>query len=131
MGHTAWFRVERSNSPLNDRADHSLICQLGEHLDRLAVEGDRKPLTSFFDHSELAAQYGGPELEVQWFDPREGLATVDGILRSLEKSPEELSFPEKSRAHWRAAVLEELRAARAFLTKAADAEERFHFFIVP
>src|SRR5205085_6356948 len=48
----------------------------------------------FFDHSEVAAQYGGPELEVQWFDPREGLATVDGI-------------------------------------KAADANERFHFLIVP
>jgi len=130
MGHTAWFRVETPESPLNDDADHSLMCRLAEQLDRLALESATKPLSSFFDHSELAATYGGLELELQWFDSREGLATVDAILRRLDESPEVLSFADRSRAHWRAALLKDLRAARAFLAKASASNERFHFLIV-
>ena len=103
---------------------------LAEQLDRLALESATKPLSSFFDHSELAATYGGLELELQWFDSREGLATVDAILRRLDESPEVLSFADRSRAHWRAALLKDLRAARAFLAKASASNERLHFLIV-
>lgn len=131
---TVWFRVNKENSPLNTDDDHSIMCHADKELDKLCKKLKVAKISDFFDGSAMAADFAdeGADVEVEagWHDPKAGLATVEALLKFLDENPKELTFKDKSKAHWRETLVSELTDAKAFLEKAVSAKVRFHFQLV-
>ena len=98
--------------------------QIDELAERLGLE----PLSHFFsrDPQAIAAYLRSlgtePDFdalpEEEWFEPLEGLATVQGLLAHLQNEPNDV--PESGR------IIADLEVVAAALTAAQHAGSRFH-----
>lgn len=102
-------------------------------LERVAQKLEVPPMLEFFSADEnsmallLEQGAGDPDWaqhlpEPQWFDPREGLVTVSGLIRFLCDTPAALGSET-------AAVLSELREYERVLLKAAERHHRWHLAV--
>lgn len=141
MGDTIWVDVEgRPNGELP--SDHSLMLRLKDDLDALCRELGVMPLSSFYDYSELVANYApeyagtagsdnfqSPE---SWFDPAPALRAVQVISGFLSQNPEKLDFSDDpGKRHWRTALSKQLRDCEGTLEDACSKGRKFRFLIVP
>ncbi len=105
-------------------------CDGLDELDEIAVAASAKPLTSFFDDSEMLGddereEMGLPPAEENWSPIADGIQTIGGLISSLEKMPSDRTigrYPVE-------AILWDLRAALAILKSAAPPDESFRFFV--
>jgi hypothetical protein len=148
MGHTIWVDI-RDRSQDDNRQDNSIMLRLQDHLEELSAKLGVPKLSEFYDCSELEAAYGDldgegddaegvdPPLEDgqpegSWFDPGPALAAVKALHDHLTQHPEELGFiTEPSRAHWPAALMEELRHCQSVIQSASARGQQFRLLIVP
>ena len=138
MSNTIWVDVEgRLAKELPN--DNSIMLELKDELDSLCGELGVTPLSNFHDYSELAANYAEELDDVpdnlpapSWFDPFSGLKSITAVAKFLTEHPERLSFSDdKSRKHWRIALMRELNDSESTLRKAATADRKFRLLIVP
>jgi len=67
-----------------------------------------------------------------WFDSVEGLKSIKAMRLHLEEQFDDLGFvADRGRAHWPAAIMEELRASEKVVEAAAANRQRFRLLIVP
>jgi hypothetical protein len=147
MGDTLWVDV-RGRAGDDLPRDNSIMLRLQSQLDGLAARLIVSKLSDFYDYSEMEAAYGdfGEENEAtddapdagdnppggEWYDPRPALAAVRAIHAHLSEHSADLGFhPDPSRAHWPAALMDELADCLAVLQSAADQGRPFRFLIVP
>lgn len=143
MGNTIWVDVEgRSQEHLPP--DNSIMLRLMDQLDELSDRLKVAKLSEFFDYSVLEAEYGEElgDLESSldetsdssgtWFDPGRPLEAVRAIHHRLSADFTALGWmPDRSREHWPAELMEELRHCRAVLEQALARERKFRLLIVP
>jgi hypothetical protein len=96
MGVILFIELEREVPNLKDDLGGKGWARCSHHLDRLATE---LKLTSIADmtsmsaegFAELAEEFGGPaeiDFREEWFDPADGIRTVEGLLAHLEAHAE-------------------------------------------
>ncbi len=156
MGHTIWVDVlgRSKDDPLP--RDNSIMLKLSEELDRLSERLKVAKLSGFFDYSVLNEEYGVLEDEFgdpseelseakaadgsddndeaggSWFDPEPALEAVRTIHKRLVQDFADLGWtPDRSRAHWPAELLEELRHCQTVIEEAVSRGRKFRFQIVP
>jgi hypothetical protein len=143
MGDTIWVDV-RGRSADDVPSDNSIMLRLQDQLDRLSKKLKVAKLSDFYDYSDLEAAYGefgdDPEgdpaaadalPEGAWYDPEPALAAVRAIHDHLEEHPEDLGFrPDRPRAHWPGALMEELAHCRSVLEDAVARGQQFRFLVV-
>ena len=147
MGDTIWVDVEgRAEDELP--SDNSIMLRLEKQLDRLAAKLGVPGLKTFYDYSELEAEFADLEEDAHpdesaevadqtasrgtWFDPAAALTSVAAIREHLARHPADLGFkPDAPRSHWPADLTEELEHVRSVLEDAAARGKKFRFLIVP
>jgi len=98
------------------------LARFGDQLDEIADRLGLSTMGSMGDLEDDGHQLE-PGWEQPWFDAKDGLKTMEGLMAHVQKHPEELSEPE-----W---VVEELNVCRDILDRAADEGVRFCFILVP
>ena len=135
MGHTIWVEVEGKTQ---DPSENSIMHRLMEELDALCQELGVSTLSSFYDYSVLAKEYGqeidGLDLQQsgRWFDPAPCLKTVKALSSYLSVRPAALDFSHDSRRkHRRPRLIQELESCESTLEDASLRGRKFRFLIVP
>ena len=142
MGNTIWVDVRgrKKKEPLRD---NSIMLNLEKQLDGLAPKLNVAKPSEFFDYSELISQFEdefdedtlaavNETTRESWFHPASALASVRALRSHLEHHFEDLGFkPDKSRSHWPASLMEDLRHCEEVLEMAATSGREFRFLIVP
>lgn len=137
MSDTIWVDVEgRTEEELP--SDNSIMLRLKNELDALCQELGVIRLSSFYDYSEVAANYydsvdsADSRQSESWFDPVPALRAVQAISAFLSRSPESLDFGENRRGmHWRPALIRELENCESTLKQALATGRKFRLLIVP
>lgn len=104
-----------------------------EPLDAIASKRELKPLGDLNAYSEMEVPEdfdGNPDwledlkeqAEIQWHDPADAVATIDGLLEALRSRPQ-AKIKGKNREY----IIEELEELKAWLSQAAKRRVKFHF----
>jgi hypothetical protein len=101
-------------------------------LDAIAKKADARPVSEFYDDSEMLgeeeyAEAGLERKEPQWFAAAEGLRTIDALIAELQSRDPNTTLGEDWITIQVEEVLLDLRATRSILAKAAETEEQFKF----
>lgn len=102
-------------------------------LEKLALSLGARPLIEFFSADEnsmaLLIEEGAGDQELlrklpppQWYQPADGLKTVQALLQALRDDPQQLGTEGKQ-------VLSELKEYAEVLEKARDREMRWHLAV--
>jgi hypothetical protein len=102
-------------------------------LEKLALNLGVRPLIEFFSADEnsmaLLIEEGAGDQELlrrlpppQWYQPADGLKTVQALLQALRDDPQQLGTEGKQ-------VLSELKEYAEVLEKAGDREMRWHLAV--
>ena len=143
MGDTIWVDV-RGRSKSEVPADNSMLLRFKDDLDRLSKKLGVARLSDFHDYSALEEAYGdlvdelGSEVPGEsaanggWHDSKPALDAVRALRSHLASHPGDLGFePTASRAHWPAALMEELEHCESVLADAVTRRRQFRLLIVP
>ncbi|MES2820211.1 MAG: hypothetical protein V4812_14635 [Pseudomonadota bacterium] len=134
MSDTIWVRRKSrvGTDESGDDFDHSLFCKLSEELDSLAESIGVRPLSDFFDTTDLQYNFSEEDLpetwiaeNEKWFSPADALPALRKVIERL-KSGEVKGVKEKVRAD----LVEELEDCLEKVTQAEHENDQFHFCIV-
>lgn len=137
MSDTIWINIRNGETRESNKKDHSAIFDLTKHFDNLAALISVKPLSNFYDDTDLRYNFdedgefeesdsGWSNEAAKWFQADEGLATINNILSHLIQFPNAIDYGIWNHAE----VMEELEDCRTELLKAAERRLPFHFSIV-
>jgi hypothetical protein len=133
MGMALRMCVYRDGRPVMDGRAHDLLFELAEVLDEYAERAGAIPLTTFYDHSALEAEFDDgsddPD-DVAWFSSADGLRTVSALLDYLREHPDAPLNDENGDDPGWHAVVEELDYCETALRAAADESLPFHLSVV-
>ena len=151
MGMTLWLRVRRGETiECDDPFDYSLMNCLAPELDSIAVGLGVRPPSEFHEFTDMNRDFAdlGEESDGEdeadapacpapavddygWFDSRDGLASVEALLRHVRDDPSLFRFEgDSSRGHWRDGLIEELDDCRSGLGRASEQGLPFHLTLV-
>lgn len=146
MGNTLWLNIRKGDSIECNQSDHSIMYNLDVQLDGIARRLGVRRLSDYYDWSDLEddflAEMGEDQDEgdadgersiddLEWFDPRQGLATVEALLKHIHEHPDLFLFEnDSSRSHWRNMLLDELEDCRSVLADAAQEGRSFHLAVL-
>lgn len=140
MGMTIWINIFDGKNCYSNQADHSAVFALTEQLDSIAINLGIKTLSAFYDYTEmkfnliandfqeLEDEKGWSNNDANWFNPQEGLATINAILKHLEQDSQYIDFRE---SFWSLNdLIDELEDCKTELQKAMSQGFLFHFCIL-
>ena len=141
VGNTIWVEVEgRSKDDLPP--DSSITLRLIKQLDELSDRLNVAKLSEFFDYSVVEDEFTEElaELEraaadenkssVTWFDPARPLEAVRALHDQLSADFTALRWvPDRSRNHWPAALVDELKRCRRTLEEAQERRQQCRLLI--
>lgn len=124
----AGWSVVLENATVGEAKGGKALLYYQRQIDELAERLGLEPLSHFFsrDPQAIAAYLRGlgaePDMDAlpdeEWFEPAEGLATVQALLAHLQNEPNDV--PEPGR------IIADLEVVAAALMAAQDAGSRFH-----
>jgi hypothetical protein len=133
MAASMYIVVEGDDPGYNIYVNGRTLARYESAVEKLALDLGVKPLLEFFSADEnsmaLLIEEGGgnPDLlkrlpPPQWYQPADGLRTVEALVAALEDDPQQLGSegPE---------VLNELREYAAVLRKTAERGLRWHLAV--
>jgi hypothetical protein len=133
MGVILFVELEREVPNLKDDLGGKGWARADVALDGLARELGLTPIADLTSMSaegfaELAEEFGGPadlDFREEWFDPADGIRTVEGLLAHLEAHPEVAKGWDHPGCY--KAALNDMREALKVLRAARGEGIRFHF----
>ena len=138
MGMTVWVNFRDDEKHESDGNDHSAVGDCAEQLDAIAERLSVKPLSSFFDDTDVrynmdesgeleVSEDGWPASAAKWYSAAEGLKSVTTLLTYLKSNPAAL----KKQDGWsQADVIADLESCQDTLSPAAQQGKPFHLLLV-
>jgi hypothetical protein len=127
----ALFVVAEKKMPEVDTFVNGKALACCNHLDKLAKKAGIKPLMEFFsispEDAKLQMEDFGIDFDPEglpptdWFDAKEGLMTVRGLLAYLKANPKAIKNPD--------GVVEDLKEFEDVLTKLDQGGVRWHLAV--
>lgn len=143
MSDTIWVNIRNGDERESNEEDHSIILKLTEELDALAAKLSVKPLSAFYDDTDLRFNFdeendfdededfegvgeGWTNDDANWFDANEARTSTQAILVALQANPKAINLGD-----WDAKDLVwELEDILTELDKAIAKNHPIHFCIV-
>jgi hypothetical protein len=141
MSDTIWINIRNGDERQSNEEDHSAILKLTEELDALAVKLNVKPLSAFYDDTDLRFNFdedndfdeddeddeeGWTNDDANWFDANDAKKSTQTILAALKSNPNIIKLGD-----WDIADLVwELEDILVELDKAIAQKNPIHFCIV-
>jgi hypothetical protein len=133
MGVALYIVLERQVKNLDSFVDGKMLAKAEPDLNRRATELNVTPLMDFygsdpdeiFEEFDLEALETAESLEEQWFEAKDGLQTVNALLKDLENRPNSLIFGRDITTE----VVEDLKQFQRVLLEADNHKVRWHLAV--
>jgi hypothetical protein len=133
MAASMYIVVEGEDPGFDTFVNGRSLARHEDALEKLALSLGARPLIEFFSADEnsmaLLIEEGAGDQELmrklpppQWYQPADGLKTVQSLLQALRDDPQQLGTEGKQ-------VLSELKEYAEVLEKARDREMRWHLAV--
>lgn len=133
MAASMYIVVEGEDPGFDTFVNGRSLARHEDALEKLALSLGARPLIEFFSADEnsmaLLIEEGAGDQELlrklpppQWYQPADGLKTVQALLQALRDDPQQLGTEGKQ-------VLSELKEYAEVLEKARDREMRWHLAV--
>ncbi len=131
MGATLWMQLTDGVTVIGGDRDNSIMLRLASELDAVAARLGVRRLSAFHDMTGVSFIARILQRRGAWFNIEEGRRTFGSVLVELRERPESLGFvPDRSRAHWPSALIDELEYCLSMLNNAAPEQKQFRIRVV-